>query len=156
MEVEIVDFEPQYSQAFCDVNLWWVKEYFSVEPMDLEKLKHPQENIIDKGGYILIALLNDKPVGACALVKRDEYEEELVFELSKMGVLPEAQGKKVGFKLAKACIDLARAKKATKVYLESSTTLKPAINLYKKLGFVVLENFTSPYKRANIAMELVL
>jgi hypothetical protein len=45
---------------------------------------------------------------------------------------------------------------AKKIYLESNTILKPAINLYHKMGFQKVSGLATPYKRCNIQMELVL
>ena len=153
MNLNIIPYQPQYRSAFKALNIWWVEKYFKVEPIDLEYLDNPEEKILNKGGYIYFALLNEKPVGACALIKMDE--EGAVFELSKMGVLPEAQGHKIGWKLGQAVIEKAKAVGAKKLYLESNTVLTPAMKLYKKLGFKRLDGYDSPYERCNIAMELV-
>lgn len=48
-------------------------------------------------------------------------EEGAVFELSKMGVLPEAQGLKLGWKLGEKAIEKAKSVGAKKLYLESNT-----------------------------------
>ncbi|MCB9321350.1 MAG: GNAT family N-acetyltransferase [Lewinellaceae bacterium] len=55
--------------------------------------------------------------------------------------------------LGQACIQAARKLSATKVYLESNTLLKPAINLYTKLGFQKITGHSTPYKRCIIQME---
>ena len=77
------------------------------------------------------------------------------FELAKMAVSPKAQGLGIGYLIGEACIKKAQALGAPRVYLESNTTLKPAINLYYKLGFRKASGPPSPYERANIQMELV-
>jgi hypothetical protein len=43
---------------------------------------------------------------------------------------------------------------ANRVYLGSNTQLRPAINLYTKLGFKKITGHASPYERADIHMEL--
>ena len=55
-----------------------------------------------------------------------------------------------------AVIEKARSLGASKIFLESNTRLKPAINLYHKLGFKKVSGHASPYERSNIQMELVL
>ena len=60
----------------------------------------------------------------------------------------------IGFLIGQACIEKARALGAHRVYLESNTTLKPAINLYHQLGFRKVAGPPSPYERCNIQMEL--
>ena len=154
MNLKIIPYTPKYKTAFKEMNIWWVEKYFKVEPIDLEYLNNPEEKIINKGGFIYFALLNEEPVGACALVKMDE--DGTVFELSKMGVLPKAQGMKVAWNLGLTVIEKAKTIGAKKLYLESNRVLTPALTLYRKLGFVELPHFESPYERANIAMELIL
>jgi len=154
MNLEIVPYDPKYKTAFKEVNIWWVKQYFKVEPIDLEYLNDPEGKIINKGGFIYFALLDNQPVGACALVKMDK--EGNVFELSKMGILPAAQGMKIGWQLGQTVVKKAKSIGAEKLYLESNRILVPAITLYKKLGFKELPDYNSVYERCNIAMELIL
>lgn len=90
-EVQIVNYEPQYKEAFKALNEEWIKTFFTMEAGDYKLLDNPQKYIIDKGGYIIVALLNGEAVGTCALVKISD--EPLRFELSKMAVSPKAQGK---------------------------------------------------------------
>jgi len=98
------------------------------------------------------AIYNDKPVGTCALIKLDGD----TFELGKMAVSPEAKGKGIGYLLGTAAIEKAKEAGAARLYLESNTVLKPAINLYQKLGFKKITGTPSPYERSNICMELKL
>ena len=78
------------------------------------------------------------------------------FELAKMAVSPKAQGKYIGWLLGNAVIEKARSLGARKIYLESNTVLKPAINLYYKLGFQKVIGRSTPYERCNIQMERVI
>jgi GNAT superfamily N-acetyltransferase/Mn-dependent DtxR family transcriptional regulator len=151
-DVEIVDYKPQFKQAFKNLNEEWITTYFKMEESDYKALDHPDEYILDKGGFILIALYHDEPVGACALIKM----ENNTFELAKMAVSPKAKGKGIGLLLGNAAIAKARQAGAKQLYLESNTILKPAINLYHKLGFAKIIGATSPYERCNIQMELQL
>ncbi|MEM7283660.1 MAG: helix-turn-helix domain-containing GNAT family N-acetyltransferase, partial [Pseudomonadota bacterium] len=151
-QIAIVDYTPKYAEAFRDINLEWINKHFTAEEADLNYLDSPDESIIKPGGHIFMALLGDDVVGTCALVPM----ENQTFELAKMGVVPHIRGKRVGWQLGQACINWAKANGAKKLYLESSTTLRPAINLYRKLGFVEVAERPSPYSRANIYMELCL
>ena len=153
-EIRIVAFGPQYQAAFKSLNEQWISRYFEMEETDYKTLNNPQENILDKGGKILVALYRDEPVGVCALIKRDDSQHD--FELAKMAVAPKAQGKNIGWLLGQAIIKTARQCHASKLYLESNTVLKPAINLYYKLGFQKIAGHPTPYKRSNIQMELIL
>ena len=153
-DVQIVDYNPAYQQAFRDLNEQWISKYFKMEAADHKALDNPQQNIIDKGGYILVALYNNEPVGVCALMKMDDPVYE--YELAKMAVSPNAQGKSIGWLLGKAIIEKAKSLGAKKLYLESNTILEPAINLYHKLGFQKVIGHATPYERCNIQMELVI
>ncbi len=152
--VKIVPFSTKYSAAFKALNEEWIVKYFKMEEMDRISLSNPQEYIIDKGGYIAVALISKEPVGVCALIPttRDGFQ----FELAKMGVSPKAQGQGIGKLLGIHIIEKAKEMGAKKLYLESNRILTPAINLYRKLGFVEMVGIKSPYERSDIQMELVL
>lgn len=152
--VQIVDYEPKYQQAFKSLNEEWISNYFEMEEADYKALDNPQEYIIDKGGKILVALYDNKPLGVCALIKMDDPDYD--FEMSKMAVSPKAQGKNIGWLLGQAIINKSKDLGASKLYLESNTILKPAINLYYKMGYEKIVGRPTPYKRCNIQMELDL
>ena len=153
-KVAIVDYKPEYQVAFRALNQEWISTYFKMEETDYKALDNPQDYILNKGGSILVALYDDEPIGVCALIKMEDPDYE--FELAKMAVSPRAQGKNVGWLLGQAIIKKAAEAGAKKIYLESNTILKPAINLYHKLGFQKVGGRPTPYERANIQMELIL
>ncbi|MGE8533862.1 MAG: bifunctional helix-turn-helix transcriptional regulator/GNAT family N-acetyltransferase [Chryseobacterium sp.] len=150
--VKIVDYDPKYQSAFKALNEEWISTYFVMEDADYKALDNPEEYILNKGGKILVALYNDEPLGVCALIKMDDPDYD--FELAKMAVSPKAQGKNIGWLLGQAIISKAKDSEASKIYLESNTLLKPAINLYYKLGFQKVTGRSTPYQRCNIQMEL--
>ncbi len=150
--VSIVDYKPKYRKEFKDLNEEWITEHFKMEESDHKALDHPEEYIIDPGGHIFIALYDGETIGACALIKMDDHK----FEMAKMAVSPKAKGKGIGTLLGQACIDKAKELGADTLFLESNTKLKPAISLYRKLGFEKITGPPSPYERANIQMELKL
>jgi DNA-binding MarR family transcriptional regulator/predicted GNAT family N-acyltransferase len=151
-KVSIVDYSPKFQEVFRHLNVEWISQYFTMEDSDYKALDNPQGYILDQGGCILVALYDDEPLGVCALIKMNDGEYD--FELAKMAVSPKAQGKNVGFTLAQAIIQKAKLLGAKKIYLESNTILKPAINLYHKLGFIKVAGKPTPYERCNIQMEL--
>jgi len=153
-KVQIVDYSPKYQAVFSTLNQEWISRYFKMEEADYKALDDPEGYILNRGGYILIALYEGEPLGVCALIKMDD--EQYDFELAKMAVSPKAQGKNIGFLLATAIVNKAKAIGANKLYLESNTLLKPAINLYHKLGFEKVAGKPTPYNRCNIQMELIL
>jgi GNAT superfamily N-acetyltransferase len=151
-DVVIVGYQPAYRDAFKQLNVEWITTWFKMEEADHKILDHPEEYVLANGGHILFALFDGKPIGTCALVKTGDH----TFELSKMAVSPEAKGKGIGWLLGNAAIEKAKEAGAKRLYLESNTVLKPAINLYHKLGFKRIAGTSSPYERSNIHMELNL
>lgn len=152
-KVAIIDFKEQYRNNFAQLNFEWLEKYFYIESYDKKVLLNPQKYILDEGGHILFALINEKVVGTVALIKRDNG----VFELSKMAVTEEYQGLRIGQELMNACINYARKTGATRLFLDSNTKLTPAITLYNKLKFKEIPvPKDTPYKRCNIRMELYL
>jgi len=153
-EVKIVEYDPKYQQTFRDLNEEWISKFFKMEASDYKMLDNPEDYIINKGGYIVFALLNEEVVGTCALIKTSD--EPLIFELAKMAVSPKAQGKKLGYLIGKELIDKAKELKAKEVFLETNSSLVPAIKLYEKLGFQHIPVIDSPYERADTKMLLDL
>jgi len=153
-KVQVVDYDPKYQTAFRALNEEWISAYFKMEETDYKALDNPDGYILQNGGCIIVALYDNEPLGVCALVKMNDPEYD--FELAKMAVSPKAQGKNIGWLLGQAIIEKAKMMGAAKLYLESNTLLKPAINLYHKLGFVKIAGRATPYERCNIQMELVI
>jgi len=151
-EAKIVEYDPKYQQDFRDLNEEWISKFFKMETSDYKMLDNPEDYIINKGGYIVFALLNNEVVGTCALIKTSD--EPLVFELAKMAVSPKAQGKKIGYLIGQELIDKAKELKAKEVFLETNSSLVPAIKLYEKLGFQHIPVIDSPYERADTKMLL--
>lgn len=152
--ITIVPYSEAYAHAFKSLNEEWIKKYFRIEEMDRISLNNPKKYVLDKGGYIAVALLSHEAVGVCALIPSDR--EEFDFELAKMGVSPKAQGKGIGKLLVQHIIAKAKELGAKNLYLESNRVLLPALNLYRKLGFVEIVGAKSPYERSDIQMGLDL
>ena len=150
--IKIIDYSPIYKSAFADLNKEWISKYFKMEEADYKALDNAEEYIIQNGGYILVALLNKEPIGVCALIKMNDPLYD--FELAKMAVSPKFQGRKIGWQIGEAIKLKAKLVGAKKLYLESNTILEPAINLYRKLGFIEVYGRPTPYERCNIQMEL--
>jgi GNAT superfamily N-acetyltransferase len=150
----IVQYEKKYQEAFKALNEEWISTYFKMEEADYKALDNADSYILKNGGCIIVALLNNEPVGVCALIKMNDPEYD--YELAKMAVSPKAQGKRIGWLLGQEIIEKAKSLGAKKLYLESNTILAPAINLYNKLGFTVVTGRATPYERCNIQMKLVL
>lgn len=151
--VEIIDYAPEYAEDFKRINYDWIKKYFKIEEADVRALEQHKEKIIDTGGWIFFARVEDKIVGTCALVKANDD----LFELAKMGVYEEYRGWKIGQKLGEAIIRKAKEMGGKTLFLESNKSLTPAIKLYEKLGFQEIPTKSpSEYERSDIKMEMKL
>jgi len=150
-EVSILNYQPEFAEAFKRLNLAWIERYFAVEEHDLEQLDHP-EAILAAGGHLFFAQYREEIVGTVALIADGPDR----FELAKMAVDERVQGKQIGKKLGLAALDKARELGARQVWLESSTCLHPALELYRKLGFYKVEMTDTPYARADIKMRIDL
>lgn len=152
--VEVVDYCSEYLMTFKRLNIMWINSHWSLEPHDLEVLNDPDASILSKGGHIFVALVDGKALGVVAMCRMDSDEYD--YELAKLAVDPEARGLGVGEKICRTALEWARRQGATKVFLESNTILKPAISLYRKLGFEELQEYHPAYERGDIQMELTL
>lgn len=155
--LQIQEYRPDLAENFYNINAEWIESMFTMEQHDKDVLSNPQSEIIDKGGVILFAVAPDLGiVGTCALMPSSPG----VFELTKMGVLETARGRKVGELLLDAAIARARAKDAKRLYLLTNHICEAAIHLYEKAGFQhdagVMAEFGSTYDRCDVAMEFPL
>ena len=152
LEVSIIPFEEIYAKQFYNLNVEWLEKYFYVEPYDQKVLSSPKTYIIDKGGFIFFATYNNEIVGTVALINQQQF-----YELSKMAVSPKYHGLKIGQKLIDYCIQFGKEKKWDSITLYSNRKLVPAINLYKKVGFIEQEvEADCHYERSDIKMKLML
>ena len=148
-KIEIIDYSDDLKEAIKILNYEWLEKYFRVEQSDIQSLSNPKEEIIDKGGFIFYAKLNDEIVGTASLLKKTEDD----FELGKMAVSEKAQGHKIGTLLLEHCLQFAKQKQIKTLILYSNTKLKSALHLYRKYGFSEIKLDEGLYERANIKME---
>jgi GNAT superfamily N-acetyltransferase len=149
---EIIDFTPAYQAAFRSLNHEWINQYFALEELDNQILDQPESYILAAGGHIFMARYEQEIVGTCALIK----VSETVFELGKMAVTEKSRGRQIGQQLGQAAIRKATELGALTLVLYSHRSLIPALQLYRKLGFLEVPCPPNGYKRADIKMELAL
>ncbi len=150
--MEILENDTRLLDDFIRLNEQWISSYFQIEEADRALAANPAK-VIEQGGYIFSLIVENEVRGVCALFN----EGNGIYELARMAVSPEHQGKGYGNNLIKTCMDKLSSLNAKKVYLVSNTRLKPAIALYKKNGFKVISEGQHPvYARANIFMERLL
>ena len=148
-KIEIIPFSEENKEAIKILNYEWLEKYFRVEEGDRESLSNPREQIIDKGGFIFYATLNNEIVGTASLLKKRED----VFELGKMAVSGKVRGHGIGTILLEHCLAFAKQKGIKKLILYSNSQLESALHLYRKYGFYEIEMEAGLYERADIKME---
>ena len=150
--VMIVSFDEEYSSIFYELNKLWIEESWLLEESDKFDLLNPKESIIDKGGEIFFALIDDNVVGTVAMIR----SADRIYELAKMTVDINYRGNGVANKLMDQCLDYAINNNAQQIYLITNDTLVIARNLYDKYGFKEVKLDSDKYLRGNVKMALNL
>jgi ribosomal protein S18 acetylase RimI-like enzyme len=153
-KIEIIDLAPEHSHHFARLNRAWIEKYFSIEASDLAQLGNP-DKIIESGGAVLFARIDDKIVGTCALKKLDEHTVELI----KLAVDEAYRGLGIGRLLMEAAIARAQNMNFKQLRLETNSKLKEAVGLYRAIGFkeiITGTHLKSKYARVDLVMEMLL
>ena len=153
--MRIVPFEPRHADAWRTLNEAWISRHFAIEPKDRLVLDDPAGQVLAKGGRIFMAEQGGETVGCVALIAMADGG----LEVAKMTVAEAARGTGLGRLLMQACIDAANAAGARRLYLETNSSLGPALGLYRAMGFVDLAPEMRPssgYARVDVWMERLL
>lgn len=148
--IRIARYEDRWSGDFERLNREWIEHYFSIEPEDLTLFADLRGEVIEPGGEILLALEGDVVVGTVALLPHGAQ----TYELAKMSVTPSAQGRGIGRQLVQAAVEAARRAGKSSMFLLTNSRLGPAVHLYESVGFRVVPQGESRYKRVDMVMEL--
>lgn len=150
-EIQFRKYTAEDASTFKTLNVEWLEMYFEVEPIDERVLSNPQTEILDPGGFIVMAELEGKTVGTFAYIKKGER----LYEFSKMAIDPNYRGKGYGNTMMQFAIAFAEKRNWNKIILYSSTILENSIHLYRKYGFVEVPMESDVlYSRGNIKMEM--
>jgi putative acetyltransferase len=150
--IELVEYSDKYASDFKRINLEWLDKYNLTEDPDRRMLNDPQSTILNPGGAIYLAMVDGEVIGSAALLN----EHHGVYELAKMTVVPQWQGKGIGNLLIEKCLVKARQLNAKKIVLFSNHQLQAALGLYIKYGFNHVDVTDSPFETADVRMELVM
>ncbi|WP_300453233.1 GNAT family N-acetyltransferase [Fusobacterium sp.] len=151
MKFKIIKWEDRFAKAYIDLSIEWLEKYVSVEPGDLEIIEHPYEAVLNNGGMIWFALLDNTPIGTVTMIKSNDS-----YEVAKLAVTEKYKKLGIGKRLMKVAIEFARENSTKKIYLFTNHNLIPAINLYKKCGFVQIPLIDNKYIESDMKMELYL
>jgi ribosomal protein S18 acetylase RimI-like enzyme len=147
----IREFKEEDQPFFEQLNRSWIEQYFEMEPVDVMVLQQPDKYIIKKGGHILMANYENEIAGTVAL----KFVSPGVYEFTKMAVDEKFRRRKIRQSLTEAAIVKAKELEASSIILYSNRILKPALDLYRKNGFMEVE-LDGLYKRSDIKMQLIL
>ena len=148
----ISNYKKSYAYAFYKLNKTWITEFWELEKSDLKDLLNPEKHIIGLGGEIFFAVINKEPIGTVAMIPHKDG----AYELAKMTVKKGFRGKGVSKLLLNKCLDFAKEKKATEIFLISNRSLLIARKLYDKYGFKELPLNSAKYDRGNVKMGLTI
>lgn len=152
-DIKITGYQERFAKDFGRLNYDWIEKSYGVEEHDHLVLDNPLESVIEPGGEIFFAILDNKVVGTVAMIRLSDES----FELAKMAVSAEARGQGIGDLLMQACVQFARSSGAHSIILESNTKQEAAVNLYRKFGFKEIPlDPNSHFMRANIRMQLAI
>ena len=148
----ISNYKKKYAESFYKLNEDWITEFWDLEKSDLHNLLNPEKSIINLGGEIFFAILNNTIIGTAAMIP----DSVGVYELAKMTVHKNYRGNGVSKILLQSCINFAIAKEAKEVFLISNSLLLIARQLYDKYGFQEVPLNSKKYSRGNVKMVLSL
>src|SRR5579862_4496499 len=102
--VRIVRYEDKHADDFARLNREWLDRFGLYEEADGKQLNAPRQAIIEAGGEIFVAVLGERVVGTCALVRMSPG----MFEVAKLSVDRDMRGQGLGRRLTQHAIDRAR------------------------------------------------
>jgi GNAT superfamily N-acetyltransferase len=135
-------------------NLGLIASYFD-DAWEAELAGLPGAYAANEGGALLLANLDEAPVGCVALRRLDAES----CEMKRMYVDDTGRGRGVGRALGEAVVRRARDLGYTTMHLDTSIEQPEAIALYRSLGFQEVESYydTAPEMRGWLAFfRLVL
>jgi len=102
---------------------------------------YDQYNIIENNRNVIIAYKDETPVGCGCFKKFDDRS----VEIKRMFVKPEYRGQKIAASILRELENWAIELDIFGTVLETGTRQHEAIHLYRKSGYIVVENY-GPYK----------
>ncbi len=147
-EFTIIPWQEQYHQNLIDLSVEWLEAYDLLEPADFILLNDPHGQALDVGGAIFFAQMDGVIVGTASMVPMGEG----VFEMAKLCVTERARRHGIGEALVRRCIDFGREAGAGSIVLYSNQKLRPALHLYRKVGFRDVTHENSKYEVSDVKM----
>lgn len=150
--MELVPYNPIYKQRFIELNTAWIKNNFGfLEKEDIKTFEEIDQEIA-KGAMIFFAVENDTVLATCMTkpIGKD------IWEICKLAADEHCRGKGAGSKVFEKCMEYAILNKAERLFILSSSTLKPALHIYQKNCFKEIKLDDYKYIRGDIAFEYIV
>merc|ERR1712154_38257 len=135
MDIQFRHFTPEHKSDFVHINRQWLDKLFQVEPHDVKVLEGCEESIIQPGGFIFLGFHHGKVIASIAFIKLDDR----VYEVGKMTVIPEYQGKGIGQRILQYGLSFGQKQGWKLLVIYSCLCLENALHIYKKFGFTEVE-----------------
>ena len=114
-----------------------------------EELTHGIKKFIDKGNAI--AVIEEEKIIAFMVLYCNDYDTFDAY-ICNLYVLKQYRRKHLAEKMMKMAVEICKENQFKTIHLHVSESNKPAVNLYKKLGFSFIEG----YRNTKREMELRL
>jgi len=155
--LEIVEFTDALAPHFDRISREWVEEMFRLEAEDIAMIENPRARVIDRGGTILFVRDPELGIiGTCALMPMTDGG----VELTKMGVLKSARGRRAGDFLMRQILKRARQMRVQDLFLLTNSKCGAAIRLYEKYGFRhdddIMRRYGHRYERCDVTMSYAM
>jgi putative acetyltransferase len=105
---------------------------FGVGATTDDHLHHLPQSYTDGGGAFWVAFLDGELAGTCGVFPIDAE----TYEVRKMYLWPSTRGLGIGKRLLDLCVEFARARKGTRLVLDTVEQMTSAIRFYEANGFV--------------------
>ena len=111
----------------------WLYINHTLNSGDLKDIEESYMSI--QQSHLWVAELNGRVVGMVGLVHEENFEQG-VYELKRMYVVPSCRGMGIAKNLINELISHTKTNRIKLVFLKTTSTLVPAIQLYMKNGFI--------------------
>lgn len=149
-DIEVFEYNRSYHSDFYKISHLWMSKLFGVSPQEQKTLENPKKYILDLGGKILLARYKNEIVASSSLT-RLSYNR---YQLTKIGVLEEFRGLKIGKKLLANTIEKCKRLGAKSIYLQTSQKCATATALFQSFGFTTVKQTLSNDQDYEISLEL--
>ncbi|MGF1697996.1 GNAT family N-acetyltransferase [Vibrio lamellibrachiae] len=133
----IKKLQPEHDKSIKEIITKVGEEYGAIGegfgPGDAEVSNMSAYYTKEKRSHYLVATVNEEIVGGGGIAPFNDSDDTC--ELKKLFLLSSARGLGVGKQLTLECLSYAKSLGYTHCYLDTLSSMKPAISLYEKLGF---------------------